>query len=111
MGLVAALRAEGVVVRVLDLRPHPDPQVDSRVGDIAAPGVADSACEGMDVVFHAAARIDWSLNKRAQLQRANVEGTERVIAACIARGVGRLVYTSSVDVMSGGGPIDGGDEG
>lgn len=106
--LVAALRARGVEARVLDLRPHPD--APSVVGDVADAELVARAVEGVDTVFHAAARIDWSLNKTAQLERANVEGTATVIRACEAAGVARLVHTSSVDVMSGGGPIDGGDE-
>jgi nucleoside-diphosphate-sugar epimerase len=106
--LVAALRARGVDVRVLDLRPCPE--TPSVVGDVADPEAVARAVEGVEMVFHAAARIDWSLNKTAQLERANVEGAATVIRACEEAGVARLVYTSSVDVMSGGGPIDGGDE-
>ncbi|MCK6521764.1 NAD-dependent epimerase/dehydratase family protein [Myxococcota bacterium] len=106
--LVAALRARGVTTRVLDLRPHRD--APSVVGDVADPEAVARAVEGVDTVFHTAARIDWSLNKTAQLERAHVEGTATVVRACEAAGVARLVHTSSVDVMSGGGPYDGGDE-
>ena len=106
--LVSTLRARGVDVRVLDLRPHPD--APTIVGDVADSDAAARGCEGMDTVFHAAARIDWSLNKAPQLEHANVEGTAAVLTACQRAGVARLVYTSSVDVMAGAGPIDGGDE-
>ena len=109
--LVAYLRAQGVGVRVFDLRPHPDAGVESITGDIADGAAVARACAGVDTVFHAAAMIDWSLNKRAALHRVNVEGTRCVLRACQETGVARLVHASSVDVVSSGQPIDGGDEG
>jgi nucleoside-diphosphate-sugar epimerase len=108
--LVAHLLAQGVAVRVLDQRAHPDPAVPSVVGDLRDADVVARACEGVDTVFHTAAMIDWSLNKRALLHAVNVQGTDHVIAACHAAGVTRLVFTSTVDVVFSGAPIVGADE-
>lgn len=108
--IVGHLRDRGVSVRVLDLARHPDPAVESLVGDVTDAEAARRACDGVDTVFHAAAMIDWSLNKREALHRVNAGGTARVVEACQDAGVRRLVHTSTVDVVATGRPIDGGDE-
>jgi nucleoside-diphosphate-sugar epimerase len=56
-----------------------------------------AAVRGHDAVIHSAARAGiWG--PRADYWRTNVEGTRKVLAACLAEGVGRLVYTSSPSV-------------
>ncbi len=106
----AHLRERGVAVRSFDLRPNPDSTVESVVADVRDAAAVRAACVGVDTVFHMAAMIDWSLNKRQLLHAVNVDGTANVIAGCRAEGVPRLVYTSTVDVVFGGQPIAGGDE-
>jgi len=57
---------------------------------------------GMDVVFHCAAAAPSASNaigNEKLMHDVNVLGTEHVIAACRALGVGRLVYTSSASVV------------
>ncbi len=49
----------------------------------------------LDVV-HLAARISYRRADRAELRRANVEGTRNVLAACAAARVRRLCHVSSV---------------
>jgi len=59
--------------------------------------VAANAFDGIDTVYHCAADYRlWSRDPR-ELFRANVEGTRNVIEA--ARGVRRIVYTSSVSAI------------
>ncbi len=59
------------------------------------------AVEGADIVFHVAARAGvWG--PKADFERTNVVGTENVLAACRAHGIGRLVYTSSPSVVFDG---------
>jgi UDP-glucose 4-epimerase len=54
--VVAALSADGAQVRVVDLQPHPDPDVDIVHGDIADGDVLTSAfAGGFDSVVHLAA--------------------------------------------------------
>jgi nucleoside-diphosphate-sugar epimerase len=78
-------------------------------GDIADREAVKRAAEGCDVVFHVAAKAGiWG--EYADYHRSNVVGTENVIAACIANGVKRLVYTSSPSVVFDGRDIEGGDE-
>jgi nucleoside-diphosphate-sugar epimerase len=113
--IVRQLAAAGAPVRVLDLQPLPerslDGVVDARIGDIRrSAGVLD-ACSGMDVVFQTAAAV-WNVRiPREMYDEVNVVGNANVLDACRRRGVRRLVYTSSMDVVvDGRKPIVDGDE-
>lgn len=68
-------------------------------GDITQPDILAGALEGADGVFHFAAL--WLLQCHDYPQSAfkvNVEGTFNVLQACVAKSVGRLVYSSSASV-------------
>ena len=61
------------------------------------------------MVFHVAAKAGvWG--RYADYHRANVVGTENVLAACRKHGVPRLVYTSSPSVVFDGRDMEGVDE-
>ncbi|XP_014806857.1 PREDICTED: putative short-chain dehydrogenase/reductase family 42E member 2 [Calidris pugnax] len=71
-----------------------------------------AACEGADCVFHVAS---YGMSGREQLHREeietiNINGTRFVIDACKQRNIARLIYTSTVNVVFGGLPIEDGDE-
>jgi nucleoside-diphosphate-sugar epimerase len=84
--------------------------VEQRLGDLADAQAVSRACEGVDAVLHNAAKAgQWG--SRESYFSANVSGTENVIAACRARGIARLVYTSTPSVThSGRTPVQGGNE-
>lgn len=68
-------------------------------GDIMQTDILQSAFEGADGVFHLAAL--WLLQCHEYPRSAfdvNVRGTFNVMEACIAKGVKRLVYSSSASV-------------
>ncbi len=75
-------------------------------GDIAA---LRDALEGIDVVYHSAARV-LDYGSRAQFLRTNVEGTERLLAAARDAGVSRFVFVSSPSVVMAGADQIGVDE-
>jgi len=78
-------------------------------GDLADREAVIRATEGCDIVFHVAARAGiWG--SFAEFHRANVTGTENVIAACRHNGIGRLVFTGSPSVVFDGRDVEGGDE-
>ena len=52
------------------------------------------AADGVDVVYHLAAKIDLSPRKDPMMYSVNIEGTHMVVEACLSRGL-RLVHTSS----------------
>jgi UDP-glucose 4-epimerase len=68
-------------------------------GDIMQTDILQSAFEGADGVFHLAAL--WLLQCHEYPRSAfdvNIRGTFNVMEACIAKGVKRLVYSSSASV-------------
>ena len=69
---------------------------------------AGPGAPGFDAVFHNAARAGaWGAYD--SYHRANVVGTDNVIAACRAHGIGRLVYTSTPSVTHRAThPVEGG---
>ena len=70
-------------------------------GDLEDAAAVRAACAGRDVVYHVAAKTGhWGPYE--DYYRANVVGTQNVIAACQATGVPRLVFTSSPSVVFGG---------
>jgi nucleoside-diphosphate-sugar epimerase len=78
-------------------------------GDLADPQTVLSAVDGCDAVFHVAARVDiWG--PYAEFYATNTLGTQNVIDACLARGVSKLIYTSTPSVVHGGDAVDGVDE-
>lgn len=65
--------------------------------DIAEPGVAESIVEGCERVFHMAALADIvpSIERPQPYFRSNVDGTVRLLEACRAKNIKRLVYAAS----------------
>ncbi len=78
-------------------------------GDLQDREAIAAACAGVEVVYHVAARAGlwgpWD-----DFYGVNVTGTENVIAACRAKGVRSLVYTSSPSVIFDGTDQTGVDE-
>jgi nucleoside-diphosphate-sugar epimerase len=105
------LHAGGKTVRILDLQPVDDHRFESIVGDIRNLPDIENALQGMEVVFQCAAAV-WDPRLPASLfEGVNVQGNRNVIQACLALGVRKLIYTSSIDVVvDGAKPITDGDE-
>jgi nucleoside-diphosphate-sugar epimerase len=71
--------------------------VHQRQGDLADRDAVLDAARGCQAIFHNAAKAGaWG--RYDSYHRANVLGTDHVIAACRALGIGTLVYTSSPSV-------------
>jgi 2-alkyl-3-oxoalkanoate reductase len=102
--LVRLLREWGDTVRSFSRNTYPAldaPRVEQVRGDLGDPGAVIAAVAGCDIVFHVAAKAGvWG--PYGEYYRANVVGTENVLAACRAHGVRRLVFTSSPSVTFAG---------
>jgi nucleoside-diphosphate-sugar epimerase len=73
-------------------------------GDLDSAESIRAAAEGCEIAFHAAAAVrDWG--DPAEFERVNVGGTERVIAACRASGVRRLVHVGTEAALMAGQPL------
>jgi nucleoside-diphosphate-sugar epimerase len=78
-------------------------------GDICDREAVLNACEGIDIVFHVAAKAGiWgSYNEYYNI---NVRGTENIIDACREKKIKWLIYTSSASVVFDRTDIEGSDE-
>ena len=78
-------------------------------GDLVDREAVCKAAKGCDIIFHVAAKAGiWGAYD--EFHRANVTGTENVLAACRSNGIRRMVYTSSPSVVFDGRDVEGGDE-
>jgi len=68
-------------------------------GDIEDYDSLLSAVDGIDVVFHAAARVMPGWGKWEDFERETINGTENILRASAEAGVSRFVYVSSGTVM------------
>ena len=109
--LVQQLLQAGYRVHTLD-RTNPPPGffplgVKSWSGDICDQELIQRSVQGVDVVFHLAARLhipNPPPELRPEYWRVNVEGTRGLAEACAAAGARRLVLFSTINVY---GAIDG----
>ncbi|MDQ8202420.1 NAD-dependent epimerase/dehydratase family protein [Pelagicoccus sp. SDUM812003] len=110
--LAKRLLAQGCSVRGLCRRSRPDLEalgIEMVYADLSDAAQARSACEGMDTVFHVAAKVGvWG--KLADYQKANVEGTQAIINGCRDFEVKKLIYTSTPSVVYNGKDLTGADE-
>ena len=110
--IVRKLLERGDTVRSFSRGDYPELEkigVEQYRGDIADPDVVARACEGVDIVFHVAAKAGvWG--HYDDYYRANTLGTENVIQACLSKGISTLVYTSSPSVIFDGTDMEGVDE-
>ncbi len=103
--LVRDLLARGANVRVLA---RPSPRADRLAaagveivpGNLHDPESIARAVRGADIVYHLAAKVGAAPYR--DYFAINVDGTERVLAACSENGVGQFVYASSLAVY---GPV------
>jgi nucleoside-diphosphate-sugar epimerase len=87
----------GLVRKTSRLEGLRKPAVELVYGDLADPESLRSACRGIDVVFHTAARANhWG--PRDEFYRANVQGTRNVLEAVVAERVPRFIHFSSFAV-------------
>ena len=110
--IVERLLARGYAVRSIGRSPQPElvaKGVEVVCGDLTDATAVSAACEGVDAVFHVAARAGvWG--SWESFYGPNVIGTRNVLSACRKWQVKRLVYTSTPSVVFNGDSIRGGDE-
>jgi UDP-glucose 4-epimerase len=91
----------------VDLSPHPDPDVEIVLGDLADQTVIDASLDGgVSAIVHLAAvtSVLGSLARPELTYRTNVAATASLLEAARAAGVGTLVFASTNAVV---GPMAG----
>lgn len=100
--LCRALLADGHRVVALynsDKRPLEGLDLTAISADIEDAAAIERACEGVEVVFHAAARVTLSSKEDPRAARTNIEGTRNVLSAVRSKGVRRLVHFSTIHAL------------
>jgi len=98
---VRALVARGRSVRAMihvDRRALEGLDIETVRGDVLDPASLDKAFEGADTVFHLAASISLSDNRKMKM--VNAVGTKNVVEACLRKRVGRMVHFSSIHAVA-----------
>ena len=96
--VVSVLTADGAQVRVVDLKPHPDPSVEIVVGDLGDPEVLIASLHGgVDSIVHLAAvtSVLRSLEQPELTYRTNVAATAALLEAARMAGTASLVFAST----------------
>ena len=95
--VVETCLARGHAVSALGRQAYPELEalgVRCFQADLSDAAAVSAAVAGHDAVIHTAAKTGI-VGKRADFQRANVDGTRHVLGACREHGVKRLVHTGS----------------
>src|SRR4051812_15876158 len=101
--LVRALVERGGEGRALgddDERALDGGSVEKGRGDVRDAAAVARAFEGVDLVFHLAARISIAPGDAAEVEAVNISGTRNVVEACLAGRVKRLTHFSSIHALS-----------
>ena len=101
--LTRRLVSDGAAVRIfqrptssLDALGDLADRVEHAEGDITRARSVYEALDGIDRVYHVAARVGFASGDAEALHRVNVGGTANVVNAALAANVDRLVHTSSM---------------
>ncbi|MEO7587015.1 MAG: NAD-dependent epimerase/dehydratase family protein [Arachnia sp.] len=104
-GVARALAARGDEVTVLQRRESGLGLREVR-GDVTDREAVDRAVDGCEAVIHLAAKVNVT-GAWEDYRRVNVDGTEVLLQASRAAGVGRMVYVSSPSVAHAGNSLVG----
>ena len=108
--IVRRLLDRGDDVRVLGRSAYPHLEawhVPCVRGDVRDPEAVAKAVEGVDIVFHVAARVGYWGRHREYVE-TNVGGTRQLLASAQKHGVQRFVYTSTPSVVIGADGVQAG---
>lgn len=98
--IVEQLRRRGMPTRVLvrkssDISWLRTQGAEFSYGDVTDPASLTQACQGVDAVYHSAAKVgDWG--PWEDFQRITIDGTRNMLNAAIAARVRRFVHVSSI---------------
>jgi 2-alkyl-3-oxoalkanoate reductase len=104
--LARRLAADGRKLRALirpgtDLKRIPEEIAEIVWGEFDDPEALEAATEGIDTVFHTAARVSGG-GSRAAFEADNVRASEALLDAAVRAGVRRFVHVSSAGIFGAG---------
>jgi nucleoside-diphosphate-sugar epimerase len=74
-------------------------KIEWREADVTNSLTLADALKGVDTVIHAAAIVSFDPRQKEKIFETNVVGTHNVVNACLALGVKRLIFVSSVAAL------------
>ena len=104
--LCSLLKEKGYEVHAVDMQRSDGPWDKLTVADLTLPGTFDGLFDGVEAVFHLAAKthaVSRSPNEEQEYRALNVDLTRDLLAAALPAGIRRFVMMSSVKVMGEGG--------
>jgi len=78
---------------------HDVKQIEWRDADINDSSSLIDALQGVDTVIHSAAVVSFDPRAKEKIYNTNVNGTRNVVNACLALGIPRLIFVSSVAAL------------
>ncbi|HUT55463.1 MAG TPA: NAD-dependent epimerase/dehydratase family protein [bacterium] len=99
--VIRELLDHGVKVRVLDLKPPPEPlgrEVEFAKGSVLDPAAVEGAMRGIEVVHHLAASMPQADLSARGFWEINVGGTLNVARAAIKARARRIVFASTIEI-------------
>jgi nucleoside-diphosphate-sugar epimerase len=78
---------------------HLAPEAEWREADVTNSLSLAEAFRGADTVIHAAAVVSFDRRAKERIFQTNVTGTQHVVNACLALGIPRLIFISSVAAL------------
>ena len=100
--LVRRLLIDNFEIRVLQYHDHEaldGLEIEVMKGDLNDPASLSVFCQGVDVLFHLAAKISIGNNSFDSLSKVNVEGTQNLVNAAKKAGVKRYIHFSSIHAL------------
>jgi nucleoside-diphosphate-sugar epimerase len=97
--LVEVLSARGDTVRVLDIVSGDTPNIEYVSGSVDDRAAIELALDGVDCVYHLAGIPHFWRRDKDDFDRVNRRGTEIVLAAAMAKRVGRVVHCSTESIL------------
>lgn len=99
--LVNRLASQGHEVSVLSRRPlngdeFPGYKIRVCPGDVTDSLSLLTATAGQDRVYHLAGKIAYQASERAEMEKVNVQGTQKIVDACVTNHVKEFIFMSSV---------------
>lgn len=101
--IVLRLQQEGFEPWVFGRRAYPELEAQGLRcirGDVRDNEALKAALDGVEVVFHTAARVGYWGSYESYAE-TNIEGTQRLLDEAVKAGVKRLIYTSTPSVVVG----------
>jgi|GEM_PF-788800 len=98
------------LVRRLPQVEEGDPPIDWVIGDLRDPDLRARAVAGAWGVVHCGGWVNLGVDARGEARAINVEATSGLVEQCVAAGVERFIYTSTLQTIAAGSVSQPADE-